>query len=261
MNYKLTMLSQTELSHWELSHIINVFGNTYMKLTMLYEMQKLYDSGAADNDFILGSSSLELHTNINELNTPVRFSNANEYTTIDRKSNDAASFWELFHKLHRPIIFYRTDNGYQSLYSFQNAIIFSAIETNSPQRFKVNGKAIVIELSKMIMSSIVGYETLNLVYGNETARLLEQNNQQIIINQESIAENRELILRGQSIEQKQIDTLKEDNERILKQLNQVYMHEHIEYEPFIEEQINIIKGRFNKQLDEVKFIVKDFENA
>ena len=42
MNYKVEFQTRTELSHWELSHMINVLGNTYMKLTMLEEMQKLY---------------------------------------------------------------------------------------------------------------------------------------------------------------------------------------------------------------------------
>ncbi|MCR1816263.1 hypothetical protein [Aliarcobacter butzleri] len=55
MNYSLSLKAQTDLSHWELSHIINVFGNTYMKLMMIQEMQKLYNAGATDSDFIIGS--------------------------------------------------------------------------------------------------------------------------------------------------------------------------------------------------------------
>jgi len=252
VNYSLSLKARTDLSHWELSHIINVFGNTYMKLMMIQEMQKLYNAGATDSDFIIGSQSLELHVNIHELDTAIQIPNIDEYTIQDRKSENADSFWKLFHKLHRPIIFYKTSHGYKSLYNFENSFIIKGIETNSPQSFKLNGKEIIFNLAIMILSPIIGHPVQELVYGNSNAQI-ERQLQRILTNQENAEEERRE-LRNQMI------ILERDNKALIQKLDQTFQNENIDYYEFLKAQQKIIEERFNQQIIKTPMIVEDFTN-
>jgi len=121
-----------------------------MKLTMLYEMQILYNDGATDNDFIIGSKSLDLRTNVSELNTLIQLPFNFEYTVLGRKSEDAGSFWDIFNSLHRPIILYKIDDGYKSLYTFENYILFQDISTNSPPSLKTIGRKASIVIGALV---------------------------------------------------------------------------------------------------------------
>ena len=175
MNYKVEFQTRSELSHWELSHMINVLGNTYMKLTMLNEMQKLYNNGAKDKDFIIGSKSLDLRTNIMELNILIQLPREFEYTILDRKSNNADLFWETFNNLQRPIIMYKTSNGYKSLYNYENHLIFQEISTNSPQWLKTLGKSASIGLATLVFENVAEHYIDEFLFEDKDKIVIEQN--------------------------------------------------------------------------------------
>jgi len=253
MNYSLSLKAQTSLSHWELSHTINVFGNTYMKLMMIREMQKLYNVGATDSDFIIGSKSLELHVNMHELDIAIEIPNTDEYTIQDRKSENADSFWKLFHKLHRPIIFYKTTNGYKSLYNYENSFIIKEIKTNSPPSFKLSGKDIMLNLAIMILSPIVGPPIQELIYGNNNAQV-ERQLQQVLINQADAQEERREL-------HNQMIILERDNNALIKRFKQTSQSENIDYYEFLKTQQKILEERFNQQIIKTPMIVQDFTNA
>ena len=280
MSYALTLEGYVELSHWELSHVLNIVGNTYMKLTMIHEMQKLYDNDARDEDFIIGAESLELHINIKELDNLIQIPNTNEYTFLDRKSLDANSFWKLFHSLHRPIVFYKTSEGYKSLYNYENSLIFSKIETNSPQSIKTIGKNISFKLLEMSLSAIVGHEVLSLVYNNQSiARieesldkntqiikhiqddnlLLHEQNNNIIINQKRIINNQNALLeQNEEITNKQLGYLKKDDFLMIRKIEEAHSIENIQYLDFLKKQQKIIEIKYNRQFEKTPLIVQDF---
>jgi len=253
MNYSLSLKAQSSLSHWELSHIINVFGNTYMKLMMIQEMQKLYNAGATDSDFIIGSESLELHINIHELSVLIEIPNTDEYTIQDRKSENADSFWKLFHKLHRPIVFYKTANGYKSLYNYENSLIIKEIETNSPPNFKLNGKDIMFNLAFMILGNVLGPPIQEILYGNSNTQI-EQQLQQGLINQE-IAQEERVELHNQMI------ILEKNNHALIQKFNQASQNANIDYYDFLQRQQQVIEKRFEKQIIKTPMIVQDFANV
>ena len=243
MNYKVELQTKTELSYWELSHMINVLGNTYMKLTMLDEMQKLYNNGAADTDFIIGSKSLDLRTNIMELNTLIQLPREFEYTILDRKSNNADSFWETFNSLHRPIIMYKTLDGYKSLYNYENHLVFQEISTNSPQWLKTLGKGASIVIATAVFENIAGHYIDEFLFEDKDKIVIEQN-ERILEQNENILKNQELILLNQPIRNNEIDLTKEKTKQMIKNIQDFKEDTKIEYYDFIK----IEKDKLEKKL-------------
>lgn len=230
MNCELDLKAKKELSHWELSHMINVLGNTYMKLIMIEEMQKLYNKGAFDDDFIIGSQSIELHTPLKELDSLINFQQ-DEFTILDRKSNNAHSFWNLFNKLNRPIVFYKTSVGYKSLYNSENYIVFKKITTDSPQTFKILGKNISIVIGTLIFETVTGHYIEDFVFEDQNKLLLEQNIEQ----NKQILENQKLIIKNQKIHQEEIEKIEENIKRVIKNIQEYNENnEKLKYNDFLE---------------------------
>lgn len=247
MNYKVEFQTRTELSYWELSHMINVLGNTYMKLTMLDEMQKLYNNGAEDKDFIIGSKSLDLRTNIMELNTLIQLPREFEYTILDRKSNNADSFWETFNSIQRPIIMYKTSNGYKSLYNYGNHLIFQEISTNSPQWLKTLGKGASIGLATLVFENVAGHYIDEFLFEDKDKIVIEQN-ERIIKQNENILKNQELILLNQPIRNNEIDLTKERTKQLIKNLQDFKEDTKIEYYDFIKLEKDKLEKKLKYQL-------------
>ena len=256
MNYVVELKSTTELSHWELSHTLNVLGNTYMKLTMLNEMQKLYNDGANDNDFVIGVKSLDLHINISELDTLIQIPTESEYTILDRKSEDAESFWSIFNSLHRPIILHKTQNGYKSLYNSENYLIFKNIDTNSPQWLKTLGKSASIELAKVVFTAITGHYITDFVFEDNTQRLIEQNDR-IIEQNENILHNQELILIEQPENSPEVDLTQEKTKQVIKNMQNFSEDIEIEYYDFINRERENLKNKLKNQLEKTPLKVED----
>lgn len=256
MNYVVELKSTTELSHWELSHTLNVLGNTYMKLTMLNEMQKLYNNGANDNDFVIGVKSLDLHINISELDTLIQIPIESEYTILDRKSENAESFWSVFNSLHRPIILYKTQNGYKSLYNSENYLIFKNIDTNSPQWLKTLGKSASIELAKIVFTAITGHYITDFVFEDNTQELIEQNNRAIEQN-ENILHNQEFMLIEQPENSQGIDLTQEKTKQVIKNMQNFSEDIEIEYYDFINRERENLKNKLKNQLKKTPLKVED----
>lgn len=247
MNYKVEFKTRTELSYWELSHMINVLGNAYMKLTMLEEMQKLYNNGAEDKDFIIGSKSLDLRTSIMELNTLIQLPREFEYTILDRKSNNAESFWETFNNLQRPIVMYKTSNGYKSLYNYENHLVFQEISTNSPQWIKTLGKNASIGLATIVFENIVGHYIDEFLFEDKDKIVIEQN-EKILEQNEKILKKQELILLNQPIRNNEIDLTKEKTKQIIKNIQDFKEDTKIEYYDFIKVEKDKLENKLKYQL-------------
>lgn len=247
MNYKVEFQTRSELSHWELSHMINVLGNTYMKLTMLNEMQKLYNNGAKDKDFIIGSKSLDLRTNIMELNILIQLPREFEYTILDRKSNNADLFWETFNNLQRPIIMYKTSNGYKSLYNYENHLIFQEISTNSPQWLKTLGKSASIGLATLVFENVAEHYIDEFLFEDKDKIVIEQN-EKIIKQNENILKNQELILLNQPMRNNEIDLTKERTKQLIKNLQDFKEDTKIEYYDFIKLEKDKLENKLKYQL-------------
>ena len=247
MNYKVEFQTRTELSYWELSHMINVLGNTYMKLTMLDEMQKLYNNGAEDKDFIIGSKSLDLRTNIMELNALIQLPREFEYTILDRKSNNADSFWKTFNSIQRPIIMYKTSNGYKSLYNYENHLIFQEISTNSPQWLKTLGTSASIGLATLVFENVAGHYINEFLFEDKEKIVIEQN-ERIIDQNENILKNQELILLNHTIRNNEIDLTKERTKQLIKNLQDFEEDIKIEYYDFIKVEKDKLERKLKYQL-------------
>jgi len=138
MNYKSTLRSVHNQPHWSLEQTISMLGTYYMKLTIIEEMNKLYNRGIHDSDIVLATSSLNLNTKFNDLEQTQHINIDNEsFLILEEKSIDANSFWKTFHKLKRPAVFYRENGNYKFVYTQEHALKFENIETNSPQLYKL----------------------------------------------------------------------------------------------------------------------------
>ena len=257
MDYALELRATNELSHWELSHIINVLGNTYMKFTMLDEMQKLYNNGAEDKDFIIGVESLGLHLNIRELNTLITLPEEFEYTLLDRKSENADLFWETFNKLHRPIILHKTSDGYKSLYNYENYLVFNDISTNSPQWLKTLGKTASIGLGVLIFETISGHLIEDFVFQDDDSAKLVQQNNKIIHQNEMILHNQELILSEQPSDCTEIDLSKKETKQIIKNMQDYTKENTLEYFDFIKRERDSVDEKLKRQLEKTPLKVEN----
>ncbi len=145
MNYKTTLRATDYQPHWNMEQTISMLGTYYMKLTIIEEMNKLYDRGFRDNDIILARSSLELSTKFSDLDKSKQINIDNEsFVILEEKSINANSFWKTFHRLKRPSVLYKINNEYKFVYTQEHALRFEQIETNSPQLYKLISKNIAL---------------------------------------------------------------------------------------------------------------------
>lgn len=138
MNYKSTLRAVQYQPHWGLEQTISMLGTYYMKLTIIEEMNKLYNRGIRDSDILLATSSLDLTTRFKDLEENQEINIDDEsFVILEEKSIDASSFWKTFHKLKRPAVLYRENDNYKFVYTQEHALKFENIETNSPQLYKL----------------------------------------------------------------------------------------------------------------------------
>lgn len=275
MTQVLTLQANIKQPYWMLSQTIQDIGNSVMKLVQINEMQKLYENGAEDNDFIIGSSSLPLDVNMETLGRPLPITQEDDkFIELGRKSNDAKSFWELFHSLHRPIIFYKTSEGYKSLYNSNNFIEFTSIDINSPHKYKIKAKKALKELGLIVVGIMVekaidsGIEHSNEIYQRLSHKpsqgieqhlpYIEPSIYPIIESNPSELNKLDLILENQESMRKQIQTLNQDNQTLLKKLDTL-KREETNYLPFLNLEKEKIEYELKRKLEKRPLIVKDFE--
>lgn len=174
------------------------------------------------------------------LNTLIQLPREFEYTILDRKSNNAESFWETFNNLQRPIVMYKTSNGYKSLYNYENHLVFQEISTNSPQWIKTLGKNASIGLATIVFENIVGHYIDEFLFEDKDKIVIEQN--------EKILKKQELILLNQPIRNNEIDLTKEKTKQIIKNIQDFKEDTKIEYYDFIKVEKDKLENKLKYQL-------------
>jgi len=122
-------------------------------------MQKLYNKGATDRDFIISNESLNYDVDISMFDNyfQVRDPELKNHIDLNSKRNNAQEFWNTFHKLHRPMVYYKSDQGYKSLYNSSNIIIFNKLALNSPPYLGFIGDSTAIKwIGNALANGLIG---------------------------------------------------------------------------------------------------------
>ena len=128
--------SELSLPVWSVSNYLDNTMSNYLKLMTLRELSRKFIEGASDEDFLISVNSYDIFPMLEGFTH-----HENELIILTSKDRSPKDFWYYFRHLHRPIVLFRSNNGFIPLYEI-NTILdlrINSLSVQSPVSFSLQG--------------------------------------------------------------------------------------------------------------------------
>jgi hypothetical protein len=134
----IVVKGEKTLPIWDISHYLDQTSSHYHKLVTICKMCELTAEGVEQSDFVVSAKSIDVFQE-----KGISYGVFKKHLALDTqlKGEDAENFWLILRKYKRPIVYYKSDNGYLPVFDPNGEEQFKVtkMEVNSPPLFDVSG--------------------------------------------------------------------------------------------------------------------------